>query len=243
MRGQAQAHSSVAKGTDGARDTWRTPKVVLDRVRKVGRIVLDPCGNSDNSTGAARVFSGPDGNGLDGLAESWKAGLASFASPGIVFANWIYSQSLPWMVKIVEEADAGAKIVGLGPCRLDTRWHRLAMTRASCFAAWRGRLTFELSPGVEIYKVTDNRITAAELSGEPGIFIAKPAKGYLYVEAQREVMETFITAGLEAKAVGPSPAPFPSALYFFGISPEEATDAFGDVADVYLPPFPRQRFY
>jgi len=139
MKGQRQAHSSIARGDDNARDDWRTPAVVLDRVRRLGLIRLDPCGNLDNSTGAETVYSGPDGNGLDGLAESWALG-------GLAFANYPYSEGLTWATKWTAEAAKGTPIIVLGPARFDTRWHRLAAATASAVGCWRGRLTFVGAP-------------------------------------------------------------------------------------------------
>lgn len=38
-----------------AKDDWQTPAEVLELVRKVGPIVLDPCTTVDNPTGAALI--------------------------------------------------------------------------------------------------------------------------------------------------------------------------------------------
>lgn len=227
MRGQAQAHSSVAKGTVGSRDDWRTPAKVLDRVRMLGPIDVDPCGNQDNSTGAAHVFSGPDGNGLDGLAEPWGDGLA--------FVNYPYSDSLPWAQKWTDEATKGQPIVVLAPARPDTAWHRLAAASASAVAFWRGRVTFELPPGISIYKVTDDDCSCSGLASAPGVLVAEQKVGHIYVVAEIALMSTYIECGLLATKVEPSPAPFPSVLYFYNLPIEVVARAFGDVADIYLP--------
>lgn len=247
MRGQRQAHSSVAKGDEHARDDWRTPTSVLTRVRQVAElcwpgisdrpgagIFLDPCSNADGSTGAAYNYSGPDGNGFDGLVESW----GDASNDGLVFPNWVYSQSAAWVAKMVAAAADGVPIIGLGPARPDTQWHRTAMTRASALVFWRSRITFELPPGAQIYRLTtdeDPRQACRDLASVPGVLVAKPAKGYIYVEAQRDVLGDALLA-LGAAEMKPSPAPFPSALYSYNIPRPYMVEAFGDVADVYAPP-------
>ena len=230
MRGQDKLHAGVGRGTEGAKDDWRSAKVVVDCVRKLGPIGLDPSSNADNSTGASRHFSGPDANGVDGLAEPWDV------EPGeLVYTNYPYSQALDWQHKWVSEATKGTPIVVLAPARPDTRWFRQAVPASSVVGFWRGRITFELPPGISIYKVTDPRITAAELELDPGISSAKQCKGHILVTGSIGTMEAFIGAGLEATHQSPSAAPFPSALLFYNIPEEAVAAAFGKVADLYVP--------
>lgn len=236
MRGQAQAHSSVKHATEGARDDWRTPQELLGRVRRLGQIGLDACGNADNSTNARIVYSGPDGNGLDGLALPWTTGVLR---PGeLVYANYPYSDAMPWARKWTTEAATGAPVVVLGPARPDTKWHRLAVNAPSCsaLAFWRGRITFEMPPGIDIYKITDASTTAADLAVVPGVRLAKAKPTYIYVEAEISLMDTYLACGLEGRRVGPAPAPFASCLYFYGLPISRVVDVFQDKADVYRPP-------
>lgn len=235
MRGQAQAHSSVAKGSEGAKDTWRTPAPLLDRVRLLGPIVCDPCSNLDASTGALVNYSGPDGNGDDGLALPWAR-----RGEGLTYVNWVYSHSAAWAKKIVVEAKHGAQIVGLGPARPDTAWHRHLMTEAVMVGFYRGRIKFELPPGIVGIKV---RFTAAPAAGADNVmgevFQPLPFKklkaGDYYVEVdQLDVVRVrhCLAQYARVEEVPLAPAPFPSALFFFNLDPG-AINVFAGVCDLY----------
>lgn len=220
--------------TEGARDDWRTPRALLDRVRRLGDIGLDPCGNADNGVGAISSYSGPDGDGRDGLALPWGP-----LGPGeLAYVNYPYSDAMPWARKWTTEAAQGTPIVVLGPARPDTKWHRLAVNTPACsaLAFWQGRITFEMPPGVDIYKVTDASTTAEDLALAPGVRMAKAKVGYIYVEAEVGLMDTYLACGLEGRRVGPAPAPFASCLYFYNLPISRIVDVFRDVADVYRPP-------
>lgn len=241
MKGQRQAHSSVARGDENSRDDWRTPEVVLQRVRKLGHIGLDPCSNLDNSTWAGIAYSGPDGNGLDGLTESWQGALASLSTYdglGLVFMNHPYSDSMRWALKMAAEGLLGVPIVGLVACRPDTAWWRVMCEDASAIAFWRSRITFDLPPGVQTYKLvadSDEDLPAmcANLHGVEGVLLAKVAKHHIYIEAMRDVVGADLR-GAGGVEISISPAPFPSALIFHNVPCSAVLDAFGDVADVYV---------
>lgn len=129
----AAAVMSSARTRTG-RDDWRTPTTVLDRVRRIGPIALDPCGNPENSVGARVCYWGePDS--ADGLACGWSLG-------GLVFVNPPYSQFRAWAAKAALEAKAGTQLIMLVPARTDTQAWRIATGEADCVALWRGRLTF-----------------------------------------------------------------------------------------------------
>jgi site-specific DNA-methyltransferase (adenine-specific) len=117
--------------TGVGRDDWCTPECVLERVRKVGRIELDPCDNAQSIVGAASSWMG------SGLEWTWR---------GLAFCNPPYSTLRRWLAKCAEEARGGVEIIALVPARTDTRaWHESATTaRAVCF--WRGRITFVGAP-------------------------------------------------------------------------------------------------
>lgn len=122
--------------TASGRDDWQTPPHVLDLVRQVAPIALDPCTDECNPTGAASFVYRPDG---DGLAFSW---IDSDLDPGLVYVNPPYSKIRTWLGKCAEEGRLGVEIIALVPARTDTRaWHDSA-SRADAICFWRGRLTF-----------------------------------------------------------------------------------------------------
>jgi site-specific DNA-methyltransferase (adenine-specific) len=122
----------------GARDDWQTPAVVLDRVRRVAPIGLDPCTAPSNPVGATTWIY--DGDGFDGLAVTW-------CGFGLVYANPPYSAMSTWAKKIVAEAQAGAEIISLVGARPDARWFfELAWDTAQAICFWKGRLRFVGAP-------------------------------------------------------------------------------------------------
>jgi len=123
--------SSARTGT--GRDDWQTPPAVLELVRQVAPIALDPCSAPGNPVGAERWCCPPG----DGLSISW--GVDS----GLVYVNPPYSQCRAWLAKCDSEATAGVEIVALVPARTDTRaWHESIWPAASAVCFWRGRLRF-----------------------------------------------------------------------------------------------------
>ena len=154
------------------RHDWQTPECVLERVRRVAPIAIDPCTSASNPTGAERAFTVEE----DGLAQSW--GLHLLGLDGLVYVNPPYGRELPkWVNKSWSEALEGVEVVLLAPARTDTKWFARASSSANARAFWRGRLTF----------------------------------------------------------VGaPHPAPFPSALWYWGDRPWDFCAAFADVAEVQV---------
>lgn len=113
---------------------WRTPQVVLQAVRRVGRIELDPCTDADNPTKARRYFT------EGGLEKSWRGS-------GLAFVNCPYGREIPkWVTKCCSEAADGREIILLVPSRSDTRWWHEASATAQAACLWRGRLKFEGAP-------------------------------------------------------------------------------------------------
>lgn len=115
-----------------SRADWQTPAHVLDRVRKLDRIGLDPASSKGNPT-RARVHLTPE---RDGLTRSW-------THSGLVFVNPPYGRAhnRPWARKIRHEAEQGAEIVALVAARTGSQWFTHMWTaQAICFVA--GRLQF-----------------------------------------------------------------------------------------------------
>lgn len=128
-------HRSSAR-TGTGRDDWETPPEILDLVRGVSPVALDPC--------AARKQDTPSCVALDrgGLEASWASCVGD--RDGLVYVNPPYSQLRQWLMKCADEshAESTLEIVALIPARTDTRaWHGSVSTAdAVCF--WRGRITF-----------------------------------------------------------------------------------------------------
>jgi phage N-6-adenine-methyltransferase len=118
---------------------WNTPPQILELVRKVGPIALDPATTNDNPTGALATMN-EIGNGL---AANWAY---ICGDRGLTFVNPPYSRALKdWAAKFAEEGRKGCELITLTPARCDTRWWR-HMTTADVICFWRGRIKFVGAP-------------------------------------------------------------------------------------------------
>lgn len=115
--------------------SWCTPEVVLERVRRMGPIGLDPCSNPRSIVRAREEWRGPPG--VDGLAEPW-------APHGLVYCNPPYGRGIgQWVAKAALERMDGAEVILLVPARPDTAWwHEAVVPHAAAVCFWRGRLSF-----------------------------------------------------------------------------------------------------
>ena len=120
------------------RGDWNTPGCVLERVRRVAPIDLDPCSNAASIVNAAVEWHlERDG---DSLRRDW------MCTPGLlIYVNPPYGRDIgTWVARCAGTAIGigPSAVVALIPARTDTAWwHRYATTAdAICF--WRGRLTF-----------------------------------------------------------------------------------------------------
>jgi hypothetical protein len=119
-------------------DERYTPQSVLDVVRAVAPIGLDPCTISTNPTRAPYFFTEKQ----DGLVAAWplyKPGA------GLVYVNPPYSrgQLVRWARKVVEYAvQEHAEVIVLTPCDLSTIWSTLLFRHAQAMAGWRSRIAF-----------------------------------------------------------------------------------------------------
>ena len=147
----------AAQNPAGGRDDWRTPAEVLDRVRELAPIGLDPCTAYDNPTGAAiwAVAPGawpdramPLSARIDGLKLFWAA---NCPRGSLVYCNPPYSRGelAAWAGKCRHESGQGAEVIALLPVDTSTQWWHdscvPSLADAVCF--WRGRLTFVGAPG------------------------------------------------------------------------------------------------
>lgn len=119
------------------KDDLCTPIEVLERVRKVNRIALDPCSNEWSTVGARAEWSRDDG--IDGLARPWRP------RSGLVYANPPYSRGYlnPWAQKIVREARARIEIVALTPVSVSTVWWYLLREAADARCDVDHRIAFD----------------------------------------------------------------------------------------------------
>lgn len=118
------------------RDSWNTPECVLELVRKVGTIALDPCGNDDSFVGAVRTYTEID----NGLEQTWNTNCS-----GLIYVNPPYGRTIGKWVERCCRAGYNEEVIALLPARTDARWFYNAWeSSALCF--WRGRLRFLGAP-------------------------------------------------------------------------------------------------
>lgn len=118
------------------RPDWNTPDELLNLVRRVGPIGLDPCSNAASIVRAAVEWTEAD----DGLARDWRG-------YGLVFVNPPYGRLIaPWTAKLRVEGARGVEAIALLPARTDTRWWQEDVATADAICFWRGRLTFLGAP-------------------------------------------------------------------------------------------------
>jgi len=131
---------SLAPLMSSEKQDWRTPENVLDVVRRVDAIGLDPCASSDREHWFARANIDA---GSDAFRTPWPHG-------GLIYVNPPYSRALPaWIAKCVEEAAQGAEIIACVPARPDTRWWRAGCIpgeTCDAVAFWSGRVRFVGAP-------------------------------------------------------------------------------------------------
>lgn len=125
------------------RDDWRSQEDILQYVRAMGSIGLDPCAAPEEIYHfAKRNYSGPKGNGKDGLRRRWHG-------RGLVYSNPPYGRRLHhWVQKAVDSAprlQGKDQILMLLPSRTDTVrvFHGLLLKHANALCFIKGRLVFD----------------------------------------------------------------------------------------------------
>jgi len=129
---QGARHSAlrVHARTERTRDDWQTPPELLEQLRPLGPIVLDPATSSSNPTGARRWLTERE----DGLRTPWQVGPTE-----LVFLNPPYGPALPAWVRALRQA---SHAVALVPARPDTRWFLELRAWADALAFVVGRIRF-----------------------------------------------------------------------------------------------------
>ena len=124
--------------TASSSDEWQTPERVLELVRTVNRIALDPCTTKSNPVGADECYYLPK---HDGLLLRWSVGA------GLNYVNPPYGRAIAgWVECCVENSLWDCEIIALVPANTDTRWYDRANTTANARCEVRGRLTFKGAP-------------------------------------------------------------------------------------------------
>lgn len=190
---------SIEACMSSQRHDWLTPPWVLELVRAIAPIRLDPCTAPSNPTQAATFCSlgesAPNRDGVwlgpDGLAVDWARG-----SPGkgLVFVNPPYGRALPkWIDKCVAEAQH-AEIVALVPSRTDTRWWQKAAVSASSACFLTGRLTFDSgNPGAPNRHTMWSTKRNAWVSVEPAAF---PSCLFYWGDRPKRFQQAFSAQGI-----------------------------------------------
>lgn len=115
-------------------DTWNTPEWVLDLVRSVAQIALDPCSNQWSTVRAAREYRLERGE--DGLLLPWP-------TTGLVFVNPPYGKPVAaWAERMALHATHGCEILALIPANVGTRWFHAHVITADVLLFWRRRISF-----------------------------------------------------------------------------------------------------
>ena len=114
----AASLAALTANTGNRKDTWNTPKEIVDKVVEYfgGPVELDPCSNSHVSPNVPclRCFTEED----DGLSFQWNA--------NSVFMNHPYSDSKTWIPYARSQFDAGnvQELIMLIKLDISTRWYR-----------------------------------------------------------------------------------------------------------------------
>jgi len=118
-------------------DHANTPEWILDRVRGVDHIALDPCSNPTSIVSAAQSIQLPG----DGLLVNW---IDYCRGNGLAFVNPPYSRGslIKWASKCDAEARRGCQIVALVPCDPSTKWFDAFAESADLCVALFGRVKF-----------------------------------------------------------------------------------------------------
>lgn len=145
---------SLAPLLSSAKQDWCTPAALLDRVRKVGRIGLDPCASPQGLVRARVEWTGPP-EGENGLAANWapvlRRGEVAWCNPPFAeLTTWVDKACAEWtrMARDVEGDDdyPARGILLLSPARTDTAWFRRLIERSHAICFLAGRLTFVGAP-------------------------------------------------------------------------------------------------
>jgi len=117
---------------------WNTPPKIIDLIRRLAPIGLDPCSNSGSVVGSRVCWD----KKADGLSKPW-------GGFGLVFVNPPYGKGIKgepgiidWLSKCAYEATHGVELIALVPARTDTKWFQCYGFTSQRICFWRGRIKF-----------------------------------------------------------------------------------------------------
>lgn len=111
------AESSAAP--EGSYQHWNTPGWLLELVREVSSITLDPCSNQWSTVNAGFEILEVE-NGLNAKRYDW----AQLSRGGLIYLNPPYNDPSPWAERALQEAQRGAEIMLCLPTSHSTDWWR-----------------------------------------------------------------------------------------------------------------------
>ncbi len=121
-----------------------TPECVLEVVRRLGPITLDPCSNPWSTVGALVSLSAHRGE--DGLEASWVHDSSDGDSRGVVFVNPPYArgQVIRWVRKIAAEVAQNEHLeaILLVPGDDSTDWTDAAVGSCAAYCDPSSRIAF-----------------------------------------------------------------------------------------------------
>lgn len=124
-------------------DDLGTPRWILELVRQMGPIAVDPCSNAWSivcPTFHEWRGESPDDDGLEG---DWYNKVSRDIDHGSVFVNPPYSCPLPWAKKIAAEHARGCEVFALVKCAPTTQWWKVLVSCASARIDFHKRITFD----------------------------------------------------------------------------------------------------
>lgn len=119
---------------------WCTPEKILEPIRQVNTIALDPCSNLYSIVEPKKAILPPQ----DGLALCWKDLVDEVEGGGLIFCNPPYGKEVRyWIQKCAIESARGCEIVLLTAARTETKYFQnwvLGTAQRCCLL--KGRVTF-----------------------------------------------------------------------------------------------------
>jgi len=121
---------------------WQSPDPILNRVRRVDVVALDPCTVAANPTGADAIITAEDDP--CGLFADW----AAVANGGLVYCNPPFGRGVAaeFAAKIVVEAAYGCEVIALTRGDMSTAWSR-RMALAATLICFPPRIRFRDATG------------------------------------------------------------------------------------------------
>ena len=120
-------------------DDLCTPAWILDLVRVMGPIALDPCANRWSTVGASIELD----ERADGLSLPWDFLLRTRGAHGSIWINPPYSRPAPWCDAARDAARAGRQLFVLSKLDPSTRWSATLREVARARVDFYTRISFD----------------------------------------------------------------------------------------------------